>query len=42
MPWNPWHSHGEIKITSGAGDLANAEATTNTDEAHKARLTVRL
>jgi hypothetical protein len=28
MPWNPSHSHGETKITSGTGDLANADATT--------------
>jgi hypothetical protein len=33
---------GEIKITSGAGDLANADATTNTNKAKRARLTARL
>jgi len=36
LPWNPSHSHGEIKITSGAGDLANADATTNTNKANGA------
>ena len=32
----PSHSHGEIKITSGAGDLANADATTNANKANGA------
>jgi hypothetical protein len=36
LPWNPSHSHGKIKITSGAGDLANADAMTNTNKANGA------
>ena len=34
------HSHGEMKLTSGAVDLANADATTNANKANAARLTV--
>jgi hypothetical protein len=33
------HSHGEMKLTSGAVDLANADATTNANRANGARLT---
>jgi len=36
LPWNPSHSHGEVKITSGAGNLANADATTNINKANGA------
>jgi hypothetical protein len=42
LPWNPSDSHGEIKITSGAGDLASADATTNTNNANGAAAALSL
>jgi len=42
LPWNPSHSHGEIKITSGAVDLANADAKTNTNRANGAPMALSL
>ena len=36
------HSHGEMKTTSGAVDLANIDATTNANKANGGRLTARV
>src|SRR5438046_6383552 len=41
LPWNPWHSQGETKITSGAAaDLANTDVRAKApNRANSARFT---